>query len=203
MSDDSKNDKRRGLWARFGLWLLHEIKVVWLFTLYFGISFTLLMLLKRLTLAQYEIGFQGLGLAVLGALLVAKVVAVLEKVPLGPWVRRRPAAIDVIVRTLLYVLAVFLVLVLEKGFESRHEAGGLWPAIVRAFENRDRHRVWAVTIGVGGSLLIFNIMSVLRRRLGPWGLSKLFFATRLEELETLPAETSTKEEAAETEVAVR
>jgi hypothetical protein len=197
VQDESTNNRRRSWWARFGLWLLHEIKIVWLFTLYFAIAFSLLMLLKRLTLAQYEIGFKGLGLAVLGALLVAKVVAVLEKVPLGPWVRRRPAAIDVVVRTVLYTLGVFLVLVVEKGFESREEAGGFVPAVVRAFENRDRHRVWAVTIGVGGTLLIFNIMSVLRRRLGPWGLSKLFFATRLEEVEALPPESSTKEETAE------
>ena len=78
MRDDSKSGERRSPWARFGLWLLHEIKVVWLFTVYFAIAFTLLMLLKRLTLAQYEIRFQGLGVAVLAALLVAKGLLVWE-----------------------------------------------------------------------------------------------------------------------------
>ena len=197
MADDSKNRGRRSWWARFGLWLLHEIKVVWLFTVYFGLCFALLMLLKRLVLAQYEIGFRGLGLAVLAALLVAKVVAVLEKVPLGSWVRRRPPAIDVVARTLLYILGVFLVLIVEKGFESRHEAGGFGPAVVKAFKNRDQSRVWAITIAVGGTLLVFNVMSVLRRRLGPRGLSRLFFTTPLEELEAPRAESATKEEAAE------
>jgi hypothetical protein len=127
MADASKNGERRSWWAKFGLWLLHEIKVVWLFTVYFGLCFALLMLLKRLVLSQYEIGFRGLGLAVLAALLVAKVLAVLEKVPLGQWVRRRPAAIDVVVRTVLYTLGVFLVLVIEKGFKGRDEAGGFRP----------------------------------------------------------------------------
>ena len=78
MQDESNNNRRRSWWARFGLWLLHEIKVVWLFTVYFAIAFTLLMLLKRLTLAQYEIRFQGLGVAVLAALLVAKGLLVWE-----------------------------------------------------------------------------------------------------------------------------
>jgi hypothetical protein len=180
---EANNNRGRSWWAKFGLWLLHEIKVVWLFTLYFGICFTLMMLLKRLALAQYEIGFEGLSLAVLAALLVGKVVAVLEKIPLGPWIRQRPAVIDVVVRTVLYTLGVFIVLALEKGFESRHEAGGFGPALVRAFENRDRHRVWAVTIGVGGTLLAFNVVSILRRRLGDQGLSHLFFKTPLAELE--------------------
>src|SRR5436190_1268972 len=126
---DESSNIQRSIWARFGLWLLHEIKIVWLFTLYFGISFALLLVLKRLVLAQYEIGFKGLGVAVLAALLVAKVVAVLEKVPLGPWVRQRPAAIDVLVRTILYTIGVFICVALEKGFEARHEAGGIWPGV--------------------------------------------------------------------------
>jgi len=40
--------------------LLHEIKVVGLVTLYFAFCFGILMLLKRLILAQYQIGFRGL-----------------------------------------------------------------------------------------------------------------------------------------------
>jgi hypothetical protein len=49
---EANNNRGRSWWARFGLWLLHEIKIVWLFTLYFGICFALMMLLKRLALAQ-------------------------------------------------------------------------------------------------------------------------------------------------------
>src|SRR4051812_35805791 len=161
------------------------------------------MILKRLVLAQYEIGFKGLGVAVLAALLVAKVVAVLEKVPLGPWVRQRPAAIDVLVRTILYTIGVFICVALEKGFEARHEAGGIWPGVMTAIANRNRDRVWAITIAVGGTLLVFNVMSVLRKRLGPWGLTRLFFGTRLEEVEkpavagSAGAGSSSKEEPAE------
>jgi hypothetical protein len=65
--------------------------------------------------------------------------------------------------------------------------------VVNAFQNRDEARVWAVTIAVGGTLLVFNIMSVLRRRLGPWGLSRLFFATPLEHVETTAAQSGGSE----------
>jgi len=111
---------------------------------------------------------------------------VLENVPLGSWVQRKPAAVDVIVRTLLYTLGVFIVMLLEKGFESRHEAGGFGPGIVKVFHNRDFYHVWAGTIAVGGALLVFNVVTVLRKHLGHRGLRRHFFTTPLEEVEARP-----------------
>jgi len=166
--------------------VLHEIKVVGLVTLYFAFTFGVLMLLKRLVLAQYQIGFRGLSMVLLGALVVAKVVVVLEHVPLGSWVRRRPAAVDVVLRTLLYTLGVFVVLLLEKGFERRHEAGGFGPGIVKVFQNRDVYHVWAGTIAVGGALLVFNVATILREHLGRRGLRRLFFVMPREELKKHP-----------------
>jgi|SRR5882672_330440 len=166
--------------------VLHEIKVVGLVTLYFAFCFGILMLLKRLILAEYQIGFRGLSMALIGALVCAKVVVILEKVPLGSWIERHTAAVDVIVRTLLYTLGVFIAMLLEKGFESRHEAGGFGPGVMRVFHNRDVYHVWAGAIAVGGALLVFNAVSVLRKYLGHRGLRRLFFATPLEELEARP-----------------
>jgi len=167
--------------------VLREIKSVGLITIYFAFCFAVMMLLKHLVLIQHEIHFRGLSIAIVGALVVAKVVAVLEKVPLGPWMRRQPAALDVATRTLLYTLGVFVVLLIEKSFESRHEAGGFGSALVKVFQNRDVPRVWATTIGVGGTLLAFNVVSILRRHLGKRGLSRLFFVTPLQDVEAPPA----------------
>jgi len=52
--------------------LPHEIKLVGLITLYFAFCFAVLMLLKRLALAQYQIGFRGFSVALVGALVAAK-----------------------------------------------------------------------------------------------------------------------------------
>src|SRR5215831_15502769 len=93
-----------------------EIREVTMVTLGFFIWFGVLILLKRLYLAEYQIRFRGLSLALLGALVVAKVVLVMEHVPLGQWVRQHAAGVDVILRTLLYTLGVFVVLLLERGF---------------------------------------------------------------------------------------
>ena len=156
--------------------LKREARVVFLTTLYFATWFALLVLLKKLILEQYQIEFRGLSLALIGALIVAKVVLVLEHVSLGEWIRRHPAAVEVAVRTLLYAIGVLIVLLLEKAFESRHEAGGFWPALLHVFQHRDMPHVWANTIVVACALLVFNVLSVLRRQLGEESLFRSFLA---------------------------
>jgi len=156
--------------------LKKEIEEVALTTFYFAVWLGVLVLLKRLILADYRIEFHGLSLALIGALVIAKVVLVLEHVPLGPWVRRHAVLFEVLLRTLLYTLGVAAVLLLEKAFEARHEEGGFGVALGRVLQHRDIAHVWANTICVGSALLVFNAVSVLRRHLGEGRLVALFLA---------------------------
>ena len=63
--------------------LRDEIRSLGLTTLFFGVWFFVLLLLKWLVLAEYRIEFHSLSMALVGALIVAKVVLVLENVPLA------------------------------------------------------------------------------------------------------------------------
>jgi len=146
----------------FGQKLKEELKSVALTTLYFAVWLGVLVVLKSLILAEYDIKFRGLSLALIGALVMAKVVLMMEHVPLGSWLRRRPLALDVMVRTGLYGLGVLVVLLFEKAFEARHEYGGFSSALIQVFQHRDMPHVWANTICVAGGLLWFR----LRRRGG-------------------------------------
>jgi hypothetical protein len=163
--------------------VIKEIKGLALLTFYFAVWFGLIVFAKWLVLAQYQIEFSGASLALVGALVVAKVIIVLEHISLGQWVRRRPVAVDVVLHTLLYSLGVLVMLLLEKAFEARHEAGGLGKALVELFQHREIHHVSAETICVSGSLLGFNVLSVLKRHFGGAELRRLFFATPLADLE--------------------
>jgi hypothetical protein len=145
-------------------------------TLYFAIWFGLLMLVKRLMLEQYHVEFRGLSLALLGALIVAKVVLILEHVSLGSWIHNHPKAVNVILRTLLYTFGVFIALLLEKAIEARHEYGGVGAALAHIFHHRDIPHVWANTICVGSALLFFNTLTTLREHFGDAALMSLFFA---------------------------
>jgi hypothetical protein len=164
--------------------IAEEIKRIGIVSLYFACCFGVMMVFKRLILAQYEIGFRGITFAIVGALVVAKVVVILEKVSLGQWVRNRPVAVDVILRTLLYTIGVWIVFLLEKSFESRHEHGGFGPSFMAVFQRRDIHHVWASTTVSASRSWGFNTFSVLKSRVGGHELKRLFFATRLSELET-------------------
>jgi hypothetical protein len=134
------------------------------------------MLLKRLVLADYQIRFHGFSLALIGALVISKVVLVMEHVPLGSWVRNQPVVVSVVLRTLLYSCGVAVVLLLEKAVEARHEYGGFDRAVPRVFHHRDIYHVWADTICLACALLGFNALSVVRRHLGEHGLTRLFLS---------------------------
>jgi len=127
-------------------------------------------------------------MAVVGALILSKVVLVLEHVSLGAWVHERPAWVDVVLRTALFSGGLVAVLVLEKGFEARNEYGGFLPALSQLSQRTDIHHVWANSLGLSGALLGYNVLFVVRRNLGNRGLLRMF-------LSPLPEETNGEQSA--------
>lgn len=125
----------------FGQKLKGEIKTVALATVYFAVWTGVLVLIKQLVLSEYRIEFHGFSLALVGALVLAKVVLVLEHVPLGGWIRIRPALVDVLLRTTMYALGLLVVLLLEKALDGRHGHGGFVPSLVAVFNHPEIHHV--------------------------------------------------------------
>jgi hypothetical protein len=156
--------------------LKKELVEVTLATIYFAVWLGVLMVIKVLILAEYQIEFKGFSMVIIGAMVLAKVVLILEHVPLGAWTRNRPALVDVFLRTALYTLGVFIVLILEKGFEGHGEHGGFGPAVASVFEQADVYHVWAGTICVAGALLGYNLLTVVRQHLGKGGLMRLLMS---------------------------
>lgn len=159
-----------------------EIRSVLLVTLYFAVWLGVLVILKKLILAQYNIEFTGLSAALVGALVLAKVVLILEHVSFGAWIRNRPVLVDVILRTLLYAFGVLVVLVLEKGFEGRHEHGGFVSSMIAELQSVEGAHVWANTICITGALLVYNIFSVLRMIFGEGSLIRALLRPLPDEL---------------------
>jgi hypothetical protein len=156
--------------------LRNEIIAVAITTLYFAMWIGTLMVLKTLILAEYRIEFHGWSQALIGALVLAKVVLVLEHVPLGAWMRTRPVLVDVILRWILYTLGLAIVLLLEKAFERRYEYSGIGPSLISVFRHANIYHVWANTICLSGALLGYNVIFVFRRYLGKGGILRLFLS---------------------------
>jgi hypothetical protein len=156
--------------------LRHELRTIVLVTLYFAAWLGTFMGIKILILEEYDIRFSGLSLVLIGALVLAKVVLILEHVPLGVWLRSRPVVVDMILRTILYAFGTLVVMLLEKAFEARHEYGGFGPAMMNITQHPDIPHVWANTICVTGALLFYNLLSVLNRHLGEDGLARVLLS---------------------------
>jgi len=154
----------------------HELKSVVLVTAFFLVWLGTLMGLKALVLAEYHVRVREFSLALLGALVLAKVVLILEPVPLGSWLTRRPAWVELLFRAALYALGAFVVMVLEKAFEARHEYGGFRSALSSIIHHRDMPHIWANTICVTGALLAYNFLVLLRRHLGPAGVRRVLLS---------------------------
>lgn len=151
----------------------HEIVSVVVLTLYFLAWLGFLMLLKYLLLANYSIEYFDMSKAFVGALVLAKVVLVLEYVSFGKWVRARPAWVDVALRTLLYTFGVFIVMVAEKAFEQRHDYGGFLQAVRGLFFHVEIYHLWLSLICVSAALLSYNVLSVIHKNLGIGALLKM------------------------------
>jgi hypothetical protein len=94
---------------------------------------------------------------------------------------------DDILRTALYSLRVLIVLLLEKAFDGRHEYGGFGPALMAVFKHAEIFHVWVNTICLSGALLVYNMLSIIRKHPGKGGLMWLF-------LSPLPAESRARKE---------
>ena len=154
--------------------LKHELLAVGLYTAFFGLWFFALMLMKDLVLAEYQLRLPGVSAALVAALVLAKVVLVMERIPLGEWVRVRPAWIDVAARTFVYGLGVLAVLLAELAFEARHQAGGIVASLLGVLEHEDLPHVLVNTISTTGALMVFNSVSVVRRNLGQGAIWRMF-----------------------------
>jgi hypothetical protein len=158
--------------------LKKEFKAVLFATLFFAGWFLAMVGIKTLVLAEHHVAFSGWIGAIVSAAVIAKVVLVLEHLPLGTWLPRQPAWVDVLVRTVLYTFGVFLLLLAEKMFEQRHEYSGLSANLAGAFATTNAAHAWATTLCVGWGLLVFNGLIIVHRRLGTAALVG-FFTTPL------------------------
>lgn len=151
----------------------HEVKTFGLVTLYFFVCFTIVLVLKKLFLAQYEVEFYALGAAVVGALVVGKLVVVLDHTTLGSRFDEGPVLRAVIYKSVCYTLFATLVLYIEHAISERHEAGGIGAAILEVFQHRDANRFWATIICVMVSFVAYNLFHGISSHLGDGEMKKL------------------------------
>ena len=145
----------------------HEIKHVGLVTLYFLVCFGIVLTLKKLFLAAYQIDFYGLSAVVIGALVVAKVVVILDSTRTGTRLDADyPLVLAASYKTLCYSVATFLVLFGERVFHAYRESGALGVAIGDVWRGRNLNVILAKAICIGLAFAVYHLYGGIDRRLG-------------------------------------
>ncbi len=154
--------------------LLKELKSILLVSFYFLVWFGTFMIIKVLLLSEYRIEFYGASIAIVGALIAAKAVLILEHVPLG--VNNKPAIVDILLRTFLYMAGVAIIVILEHALEARHEYGGFLNALKNLTKSEDINHVLVTVICVFWAMFFYNLGTVFRGRLGKGGLWEMMIS---------------------------
>ncbi len=143
-----------------------ELTTAGIATLYFLCVFLLIIVLKKLLLAHYDISYFGLSAAVIGALIVGKVVVVLDNFRAGTrYESSRSPIISILYKTLVYSAAVLLVLAAEKTFHAYQETNDLAAALMQVWQGRERSRILATILCIALAFTGYNLFSAVNRRL--------------------------------------
>jgi hypothetical protein len=144
----------------------HEAKELLIVTLFFLLGFLLVLGLFKLMLADYNIQFNTCTKALVGALVLAKVVLILRGRAFMQALPNHYGIVRVLYKTIIYLVGVFVILTLERVVEAYGDAGGFLTALKHIAETRKIYHVMAVTLLVGVLLTAFNCWEELLREVG-------------------------------------
>ena len=156
-------------------WLWEEFCAILPVAVFFLTGFMLVLLIIKLSLAQYSIEVSTVSRAVIGALIAAKVVLILHHTSLDRSFRDYPRALSVLWRTIFYGLAFIFLAIAERVIDQRHNHGGLAGSMSYVAQHMNMHRVMALSIGVALVFCVYFILAEIAEYLGPGVLFRLFF----------------------------
>ncbi len=155
-------------------WLAREFSEAVPIACFFFVGFVIVLMIVKLSLAQYSIQIPALSRALVGALIAAKVVLILDNTRVARSFRRYPRIVPVIAKTAVYALCVVLLRMLELALDSaRHPtmADSILPDLVHG----GSPRLLAVILGVSAVFAIYFILAEIAEHLGSGVLWNLFF----------------------------
>ena len=168
-------EARRPLGRRVGAHILEEIRHVLPATIYFFLGFNLVLLTKQLMLAQYLIQFSGFFIATGAALVVGKVVLVVDKMPFLRRYDHAPLIRPILFKTIVYTFFVFVARLIEALIHYVIESGQLGGFFHHMQAEFSWHRFIAVQLWIFVLFLGYVTGSEINHLLGDGELAKILF----------------------------
>ena len=135
-------------------------------TLFFFVAFNVISINKALMLREHGIDFAGFAGATVGAMLVGKVLLVADKFPAINRFPEKPLIYNVLWKTMIYMLAVFLVRYVEHLVPVAIEAGKLSGVHTHLLEEIIWPRFWSIQIWLLVLFFVYATAHELVRYIG-------------------------------------
>lgn len=144
--------------------------------LFFLVMFHVVLFTRMLTLKEFGIAPHASAVAVIGALLVAKVIFIADKLAFLNLYPRRPLIWNVLLKTVVFGVLIFLFLYVEEIFRQRHRYG----SFVSGYAHLGKDVVWPIfwTEEIWLTVLLFFYCAAVElfRVVGVGKVRKLFFS---------------------------
>jgi hypothetical protein len=155
--------------------VIKELKKIAGLSLFFLIGFGYILLLMKLLLKDYSITFYIFSKAVVGALVAAKAVIIMDSTPLMRACHKSVGYIRVLYRTAIYTIAVLFLGLLEHLFHAYRETGNFSDAVIKLFEGEKFYHLLGSVLGIGLVFMIYNILRLIEQTYGKGTIQRLFF----------------------------
>ena len=162
----------------FWHWLKHELHEVIPPTIFFLISFHIVLIDRRLMLRQYGLPLASMVSATVGALLVAKVVLIADALPFVNRFPDKPLMYNVVWKTGIYVAAALVVHYLEHLVPVWWRLGDLGAANRELASEIVWPHFWAVQLWLVVLLFVYCMLRELVRAIGREKVIAMFFGAR-------------------------
>ena len=158
---------------RFFLGLVREMAPV---VLFFFIAFMLIGVMFKLFVSQYEIEFSAFAKAAVAALIIGKVVALMDLAESRSAADRSHRRIVVVAaKTFLYALVVIVLGIGEKIFHAYREAGSLGEAVSNLIADANVNRFLGLVLLISVVVFVYLVMQEIEEAMGQGALFRLFF----------------------------
>lgn len=162
---------------RFFVGVFNEMAPV---VLFFFVAFLLIFVMFKLFVSQYEIEFSAFTKAAIAALILGKVVPLLDWAQSGYRFDTHRRAVVIGCKTFIYGLVVIVLGIGEKIFHSVREAGSFQDGISRVIANANVDRFLGLVLLISLTVGSFLVIQEISRAMGKGALFKLFFERPLD-----------------------
>jgi len=170
----SSPDKKKGNWKKR---IVQEMVEYWLNVCYLTLVFAAFTQYRRFLLAAHDITYTDYGVAVIEALILAKVIMIGEVFRLGRGLEQKPLIYPTLYKTVVFSLLVGVFTLIEHVIKSLWKGEGLTGGLVEFF-GKESHELLAGCLVIFVTLIPFFAVKELGRVLGEEKIRALFFRRR-------------------------